>query len=120
MMLPVRSFLASHAWWRLEPHRDWLLIEGRPCPSPTATDLTPPHCAAVSGQLYLVYIPRGNKSRSIGLTNVQTSNYQVAWYNPRTGEETPLSEALLGQSVWSVPGRPTPVDEDWVLLLRKP
>jgi hypothetical protein len=119
MMLPVRSFLNRYPWWRLEPHRDWLLIEGRPCPHPSAADLTPPHCAAVPGELYVVYIPRGNESRFIKLTNVQTNSYRSAWYNPRTGETTPLGPAIIDRAEWSIPRRPSPTDEDWVLLLRK-
>jgi len=120
MMRPLRSFLTKYSWWRLEPHRDWLLVDGRPCPLPTATDLTPPHYAGVRGELYVVYIPRGNESRVIRLTNLPTNGYLVTWYDPRTGEEIRLSEASESQSEWSIPQRPSPTDEDWVLLLRKP
>jgi len=56
-MQPLRSLLTQYPWWQLEPHRDWLLVDGQPSPLPTATDLTPPHCAAIPGKLYLVYIP---------------------------------------------------------------
>lgn len=117
MMLPMRSFLDKHPWWRLEPHRDWLRIDGRPCPCPSATDLSPPHCAAVPGRLYVVYVPRGNRSRSIELTNVQTSAYQAAWHNPRTGETVRPGPAMIGQAEWPIPQRPSPADEDWVFYL---
>ena len=120
MMRPVRRFLDRHPWWKLEPHRDWLSTEGRPCPHPSATDLTPPHCAAVPGRLYAVYIPRGNASRSISLVNIQPGAYQAQWFDPRTGQTTSLDQERIGQTQWPIPQRPSPANEDWVLLLRNP
>ena len=102
-----------------EPRRDWLLVDGRPSPLPTATDLTPPHCAAVPGQLYLIYIPRGNASRTLRPINLHGEQYQGQWYNPRTGEATPLGDAPTSHTEWSIPQRPSPTDEDWVLCLEK-
>jgi hypothetical protein len=119
MIRPLRSLLSRHPWWRLEPHRDWLLVDGQPSRLPTATDLTPPRCAVVSGQLYVVYIPRGNASRTLKLTKLQDGDFQGHWYDPRTGSATPLEQPPTGQHDWVIPQRPSPVDEDWVLCLEK-
>ena len=119
MIQPVRSLLSRYPWWQLEPHRDWLLVDGRPSPLPTANDLTPPHCAAVPGQLYLIYIPRGNASRALKLTNLHGEQYQRKWYNPRTGEfDSNDLEVSGGKSVplGTSPGTPS---EDWVILVTK-
>lgn len=120
MMRPVRSLLTRYPWWQLEPHREWLLVDGQPSPLPTATDLRPPHCAAIPGQLCLIYIPRGNASRALKLTNLHGELYQGQWYNSRTGETTWLGDTPAGQTEWPIPRRPSPADEDWVLCLEKP
>jgi hypothetical protein len=118
-MQPVRSLLARYPWWQLEPHRDWLLVGGQPNPLPTATDLTPPHCAAVPGELYLIYIPRRNASRTLTLTHLQAEDFRGHWYDPRTGEATPLVQPPTNQHDWVIPHRRSPGDEDWVLCLEK-
>lgn len=119
MMQSVRSLLSRYPWWQLEPHRDWLLVDGRPSPLPTAADLTPPHCAAAGGRLYLVYIPRGNASRTMMLTDLESKRYQGYWYDPRTAEATPLVNPPVDENQWRIPQRPSPVDEDWILCLEK-
>ena len=119
MMRPLRSFLTKYSWWRLEPHRDWLLVDGRPCPLPTATDLTPPHCTTIPGELCIVYIPRGNASRALKLINLNGSRYQASWFDPRTGETMPIGDVSAGSAEWSILQRPAPTDEDWVLCLEK-
>ena len=119
MIQPVRSLLPQYASWQLEPHRDWLLVDGKPSPLPTATDLMPPHCAAIPGELYLIYIPRGNASRAVRLTNLHEKRYRGQWYNPRTAESAPLADAPTGAAEWPIPQRPSPSDEDWILCLEK-
>ena len=119
VMQPVRSLLSRYPWWQLEAHRDWLLVDGQPSPLPTATDLTPPSCAAATGQLYLVYIPCGNASRTLKLTNLQREALHGRWYNPRTGDATALVQPPAGPTEWLIPQRPSPADEDWVLFLEK-
>jgi hypothetical protein len=118
-MQPIRSLLSRYPWWQLEPRRDWLLVDGQPSPQPTATDLTPPHCAALTGQLYLVYIPRGNASRELKLSNLNDKQYRGQWYNPRTSETTPIAEAPTDAADWPIPRRPSLEDEDWILCLEK-
>ncbi len=119
MMRPLQSLLSRHPWWRLEPHRDWVLIDGQSSPLPTTTDLSPPHCAAAAGQLYVVYIPRGNASRTLTLTHLQGERYHGEWYDPRTGKTAAIDASFRGQIEWLIPQRPSPTEEDWILLLEK-
>jgi len=119
MIRPVQSLLSRYPWWRLEPRRDWLLVDGQANPLPTATDLTPPHCAAIPGELYLIYIPRGNASRTLKLTNLNEKQYRGQWYNPRTAESAPIAQAPAGAAEWPIPQRPSPSNEDWLLCLEK-
>lgn len=119
MIRPMRSLLSRQPWWSLEPHPDWLLVDGEPNLLPTATDLTPPCCAAAADRLCLVYIPRGNESRALKLVQLPGEDCVGHWYNPRNGETVPLDEPPAGQTEWQLPQRPWPADEDWILCLEK-
>lgn len=113
----VTTLLGRLDWGRLEPHRDWLLVDGEPSSMPTATNLRPPHCAAIPGQLYLVYLPRGNQERSCKITELRAGRYQARWFDPRTGRAMSIAPSPAANADWRLPGRPTPADEDWVLVL---
>jgi hypothetical protein len=117
MMRPVRAMIDAVPWWRLEPHRERLLVDGKPSPLPTAADLTPPHLACLPGRLYMVYIPRDNQSQAVSLTGLEGGRYRARWHDPRGGRSIGIDEAPQGRSQWTVPARPEPADEDWVLVL---
>jgi hypothetical protein len=100
-----------------QPHRDCVLVDGKPSPSPTAEDLSPPHCAAVPGQFYVVYIPRGNQGRLLTLVGLRGSRYRAGWFDPRNGRSIAVADGPSGRDEWTIPNRPGPRDEDWVLIL---
>ena len=83
-------------------------------------NLTPPHCAAIAGQLYIIYMPRGNRSVSLKLIELNESRYRADWCDPRTGRLMPVDDAPAGQTEWAIPERPSPSDEDWVLVVAMP
>lgn len=112
----VRDLLEQLEWWRLEPARNMLLRNGKPCPRPTARDLSPPQAAAISDSQYLLYIPRGNERNDIELTVADDSTFRLTWCNPRTGEQTPPIQIQRSQDRLQLPQRPAP-QEDWVALL---
>ena len=51
----------------------------------------------------------------VRLSNLSDS-YSTAWFDPRTGNETPLGELIGGQDYVISP----PSTDDWVLLLSSP
>jgi hypothetical protein len=108
----ARTLLASLEWWKLNPRREALRIDGRPNPPPTRTDLTPPHAAIIGGKAVL-YLPRGNANRQIQMGAPLNQGSRGRWFDPRMGtlrnEGTELSSTLLP--------RPNPADEDWVLVI---
>jgi hypothetical protein len=67
----------------------------------------------------LVYIPRGNASRTQKLTNLHEEEYRSQWYNPRTAESIPIDQLPSGATEWPIPQPPSPSDEDWLLCLEK-
>ena len=115
----VAEVLQDIPWWQLAPQRDWLTVDGNPNPMPTTTDISPPHCATVGNDLFLIYIPRGNAEKKISLSHLDRKNYKAKWISPRSGVSLPLLEGPEGQDEWTIPKRPENVWEDWVLMLER-
>jgi hypothetical protein len=77
------------------------------------------YCLAKSGEIYLVYLPKGGTSE-LDLTGA-SKNFTVKWFNPRQGG------ALQEGSVKSVKGggkvslgtSPADASEDWLVVVRK-
>jgi hypothetical protein len=114
---PLRTLFDSLPWWKLTPSRSLLLVDGQASPLPGPADLTPPTTAAISGQLYLVYIPRGNAARTLRLRELR-GDYRASWFNQRDGHELDMDTRASGPAPWVMPARPQPADEDWVCVLR--
>ncbi len=110
---PVRETLADRAWWKLEPCRDRLRVDGTSCPLPTAEDLRPPQAALAPGQFVIVYIPRGNAECALEIAGFDGDFSAAKWIDPRTGDVTPIDASFDGQ----IPARPDPRDEDWVIVV---
>ncbi len=111
----ARTMLTSLDWWKLQPRRDALLVDGKPNPLPDKKDLSPPQAASIGDQAWVIYIPRGNADRKLALSGVGGPSPAGRWFDPRTGK-------FLGPAVVLVSGvlptRPGPADEDWVLLIK--
>ncbi|MEQ8849928.1 DUF5060 domain-containing protein [Botrimarina sp.] len=117
-MRHLRDLFDQLEWWRLEPARDRLTVDGGPCPKPKANDLTPPQCAGHSEGCFIVYIPRGNAESRIALEVDTPAGWRLVWLNPRNGERIATTDAGLAQG-GELPSRPSPADEDWVAILRR-
>jgi len=112
----LREFCAGLPWWRLEPRREWIRVDGS---EPDIKSLADPHCAAIPGELHVVYVPEGNGSRRIEVMHLAEGRWAGRWFNPRDGssirieEGTPISSP--GGKPWMAP--PVPDEQDWVLHL---
>lgn len=76
-------------------------------------------CLALRGEnVALIYTPTG-RTLDIQLAPLSTSELHAFWFDPRTGDSTPLG-SFKGQSRqrFDPPGNESP-GNDWVLLLRK-
>ncbi len=113
----VASLLREYEWWRMEPAPQALRIDGSLCPRPTASDITPAHCAVIGKEVFILYIPRGNHRKSLVLTGLEGHPYRGQWYNPRTGRWLSATSPPSTVTAWTLPGRPSPAEEDWVLVL---
>lgn len=116
-MQHLRTFFdnSNFDWTALVPHRDWLRVNGSTPPWPHRTDFSPPHCAAQFDQTYIIYIPTGNRGKSIAIRQLNNNAYTAKWYNPRNGNFTNINNGPDGVDQWELPPRPD--GNDWVLLL---
>ncbi|PHS05798.1 MAG: hypothetical protein COA78_15010 [Blastopirellula sp.] len=76
-------------------------------------------CFAKSNDTYLVYLPEGGSS-SLDLSGAK-GEYDVQWFNPRTGGELnagSVTQLKGGRSV-SLGTAPTDQKEDWLVVVRK-
>lgn len=116
-IIHLAALLRRCDWWRLEPARELLRVDHRPCSRPSAKDITPPHCSAIGSKIFIVYIPRGNQNRSLELSGLGSRPYRGQWYNPRTGQSVSLASVPSRAPTWLLPERPLPTEEDWLLVL---
>lgn len=110
----ARTLLASLPWWKLEPRRDALRVDGQPNPLPTKTDLTPPQAAMIGEKTWVIYLPRGNANLEVRIGGTAALNARGRWFDPRKGE---FAGAASSITATVLPPRPKPADEDWVLLI---
>ncbi len=72
------------------------------------------YCFAQTGELYLVYLPKGGKT-DLDLAAARGA-FSVAWLNPRIGGRlTPSSDVTGGRSV----SLQAPSDDDWLAVVRR-
>lgn len=73
---------------------------------------------ATSGNdTYVVYFYNRVPATGILKHLQQNATYKARWYNPRTGDFTPIGTFRSSDTRWIVPDKPD--DDDWVLLVEK-
>ena len=77
------------------------------------------YCFAKTDDTYIVYLPEGGTTE-IDL-NDATGEFEVRWFNPRSGGEmkTGSVDKVIGGESVSVGTAPADNDKDWVIWLRK-
>lgn len=68
-------------------------------------------------EVYILYMKMGAK----GKTQIPelTGNYQISWFNPRTGAFVGKAETIKATGSLSIDAPPSEVEKDWVALVRK-
>ncbi|MGH8017453.1 MAG: DUF4038 domain-containing protein [Opitutaceae bacterium] len=118
-LAPAKKLLTSLHWWKLEPRRDTLRVNGKANPLPTAEDLSSPHCAVIPDSVAIAYLPRGNADREIALAIPFAAAGTARWFDPRVGQFVGESLNPLSAPAWILPARPAPADDDWVLVVSR-
>jgi hypothetical protein len=78
---------------------------------------SPPQAASIGDMTWIIYLPRGNADRKLQVDGLGNESRSAQWYNPRSGEFLLDVTAVAGGTL---PQRPHPEEEDWVLVVTKP
>jgi hypothetical protein len=114
----VSYFFNSIEWWKLRPGRNKLKVNNLPNKDPGDKDFSPPHLAFIPGELYVVYIPKGNSDNLIELEIEKNQQYSLKWYNPISGHEIVLKGRFIKELFYAIPKLPKP-EQDWVFVIQK-
>ncbi len=118
----LHQFFTAINWYELEPHRNWLKVNGQSPGYDYQNSRQDPHLAATPNKdKFVVYIPEGNAGKTITVTNLDSErDYNARWFNPRDGSWLTTNITNLVKTAngrWTVPARPSPANQDWVLYL---
>ncbi|MCL1952117.1 MAG: DUF4038 domain-containing protein [Oscillospiraceae bacterium] len=109
----MKAFFEGMAWWELTPRFDswrWII------PWQLTPWLGARYSLASDGNdAYVAYFY--NPSRVTGLLRGLRGKYQAEWFNPRTGESTPIGSVKPFLGMYLMPCKPD--KNDWVLYLRR-
>jgi len=116
----AKEFLSNLNWWELEPMNENITINDAGLSMPDSSTISElskfVSVAAIPGNLYIVYVPRGNADNEIKIVNVKPGSYNIDFFNPRTGKTlNNKSEISITNGEWLLPDRSD--NNDWVLLL---
>jgi hypothetical protein len=113
----AKRLLERFAWWRIEPHPEWV----RPAADPG--NLFAAYAGGIPGELRIIYsvrpsYPWSEKWRRHVLALESDVRYDAFWWNPRTGDSHSIDSPVPdGHGTWLIPLEPTL--QDWVLILEK-
>jgi hypothetical protein len=109
-----KRLLERYAWWKFEPHQDWVH------PAGSAEHIQLPFAAGIPGQVRIIYMygPIWAEIK-LAVTNLEPgSHYHAFFWDPRTGEELPIGPVIpQPDGSWVMPMHPTL--SDWVLVLEQ-
>ncbi len=101
---------AELPFWRMEP--DDALLHG------DNDSFGGGEVFAAHGEIYAVYLPASNGAEWLNLDNVD-GNFQLRWFNPRTGNFTNGAVNLPANGRLSLGAAPEEQGEDWVVLVKR-
>lgn len=115
----LSDFLTRLGGWQLDPTLGCAAINGSVSSN---LDTRHPICAGNSGRFYAMYIPSGNQAATLEARSLANRAYTAYWYDPRQGGSyvpinggAPVNSDLDDR--WTLPSRPSPSNDDWVLIL---
>lgn len=115
----AKKLLERYAWWRFEPHPEW--VE----PHWTDENYLQPYAAGIPGEIEIVYLPKFPWGKVIIKGLEPGRSYHVIFFNPVEGSELEIGIAAAGLdgelSLQDAAARPFtfPLYQDWVVVLEK-
>jgi hypothetical protein len=110
----AKGLLQRYAWWRFEPHQEWVK------PAGGSQNLNAPFAAGIPGEVRVIYFyyPTYQKpAEQNQVLNIEPGiRYKAFFWRPRDGEEYDLGIIKPDASgTWEIPIQPTL--EDWVVVI---
>jgi hypothetical protein len=104
------ALLERFAWWRMEPHPEW--IE----PHWSEQNYMQPYAGGIPGELRVFYFPKTGVVNHKIMHLEAGVRYRAFWWNPVSGKETDLGWIPEAEQ-WRPPA--PPILQDYVLVMAK-
>jgi hypothetical protein len=110
----AKMLLERYAWWRFEPHPEW--VE----PHWSKDSYFQPFAAGIPGEVTVIYLLRFTGGKVV-VKGLQTGvSYRASLFNPTNGEEYPLGTAEPdANGDWALRDHALPLYQDWLLVLER-
>lgn len=87
-------------------------------PDDEFTDQENDYVFYLPGQAYVFYLKEGGAIENLDM-RAQGGEFEISWYNPRTGQFAEEKIVQEGYSRITIPAPPSDVDQDWVVVMKK-
>jgi hypothetical protein len=105
----AKALLVRFAWWKMEPHPEWVEPHG------TAENYQLPYAAGIPGELRIVFIPTRWDPPKVKNLEAGVS-YRAFFFNCASGKEIELGKVKADTNgEWQIPT--APVFQDWVVVM---
>jgi Protein of unknown function (DUF4038)/Domain of unknown function (DUF5060) len=105
----AKALLARFAWWKMEPHPEW--VE----PHWTAENYQLPYAAGIPGELRIVFIPTRWDPPKVNNLEAGVS-YRAFFFNCASGKEIEIGKVQADSNGdWQIPT--APIFQDWVVVM---
>jgi hypothetical protein len=106
-----KALLMRYAWWRFEPHPEW--VE----PHWSKENYEAPYAAGIPGEVRVIFIPTAWSEPTVKSLEAGVA-YRAFYFDPKSGQQRDLGDVAADSSgAWQPPVMPT--FADWVLVLEK-
>ncbi len=110
----AKGLLERYAWWRFEPHPEW--VE----PHWSKDNYAAPYAAGIPGEVRIIYLPL-SWGTFIFKGVEQEARYRAFLFNPTDGTEHDLGAVKPEENGdWRIPLPRLPIYQDWLLVLEGP
>jgi hypothetical protein len=107
----AKALLGRFAWWRLEPHPEWVELHW------TDGDFMRPYAAGIPGELRIIFLPApggGAKMKHLE----PAVQWRAFFADPATGKEHAIGTVKAdANGDWQMPD--SPVIQDWICVLER-
>jgi len=108
-----KRLLERYAWWRFEPHPEW--VE----PHWSKGDYFKPYAAGIPKEVRVIYIPVPDWRGLLKVKEIEDGvDYNAFYFDPRDGKEYRVGRVIPNEEGEWKPPKP-PIIQDWVLVIEK-